>query len=129
MIKTDPILAVKDVEQSARWYQSLFGCKSMHGGTAFDILTTEEGEVILCLHKWGDHEHPTMTDSGITPGNGLILYFRTSEIETIYANAQKNGYIIEREIQLNPNSNHREFSLRDPDGYYLTITAYHTYTG
>lgn len=36
---------------------------------------------------------------------------------------------VEEDIHLNPNSTKKEFSLRDPDGYYLTITEFHTYEG
>lgn len=125
MTKLDPILAVKDVEASSKWYQSLFGCRSMHGGKAFDILVAENDEILLCLHQWGEHAHPTMANSTITPGNGLILYFRTDNIDVIRKNAGKTGSLIEEEIHVNPNSTKKEFSLRDPDGYYLTITEYH----
>jgi len=58
MIKSDPIIAVKDVEQSSKWYQILFDCKSIHGGKEFDVLVDEHDEVIICLHKWDEHEHP-----------------------------------------------------------------------
>jgi len=68
MTKLDPILAVKDVEASSKWYQSLFGCRSMHGGKVFDILVSENDEILLCLHQWGEHAHPTMTNATITPG-------------------------------------------------------------
>lgn len=129
MIKTDPIIAVKDVEQSSIWYQTLLGCKSIHGGVEFDILVEENNEVVICLHKLGGQEHPTMVDHKIAPGNGLILYFRTDEMETIRRNAEKAGNAIEKEIHVNQNTNKREFSLRDPDGYYLTITEYHNYQG
>jgi len=73
MIKTDPIIAVNDVQQSSKWYQLLLGCKSIHGGNEFDILVDETDEVILCLHKWGEHEHPTMLNKKITPGNGCFF--------------------------------------------------------
>jgi len=51
MTKIDPIIAVKDVEASSKWYQSIFGCRSMHGGNEFDILVSENNVVLLCLHK------------------------------------------------------------------------------
>jgi hypothetical protein len=129
MTKLDPIIAVKDVEASSKWYQSIFKYKSIHGGKEFDILTTEKGKVIFCLHKWGEHEHPTMKDSTITPGNGLILYFRTENMTEIRANAEKLECLIEKDIHLNPNTGKKEFSLRDPNGYYLTITEFHNYQG
>ncbi len=129
MIKNDPIIAVKDVEASSKWYQSVFGCQSMHGGKAFDILVSETNDVLLCLHHWGDHGHPTMQNPDVKPGNGLILYFRTENMKDIRNNAENMGWAIEEEIHVNPNSTKKEFSLRDPDGYYLTITEFHSYEG
>ena len=129
MIKTDPIIAVRDVEESSKWYQSLLGCKSMHGGKEFDVLVDEKMEVVLCLHLWGSHEHPTMENQEITPGNGLIIYFRTDGMDAIYKHAKELKYDIEEDIHQNPNTRKREFSLRDLDGYYLTITDYHKYEG
>lgn len=129
MTKLDPIIAVKDVEASSKWYQSVFGCRSMRGGKEFDILASEDDEVLICLHKWGAHGHPTMTNPTITPGNGLILYFRTENMEMLRQNIEKIGSTIEEDIHLNPNSTKKEFSLRDPDGYYLTITEFHKYEG
>lgn len=128
-MKLDSIIAVKDVEASSKWYQSIFNCRSMHGGKEFDILVSEDDEVLLCLHPWGAHEHPTMMSPDITPGNGLILYFRTANMNIIRQNAEKAGAIIAEDIHLNTNSTKQEFSLRDPDGYYLTITEYHEYKG
>jgi predicted enzyme related to lactoylglutathione lyase len=129
MTKIDPIIAVKDVEASSKWYQSVFGCRSMHGGKEFDILVSENDEILICLHKWGEHDHPTMKNPTITPGNGLILYFRTENMNGIRQNVEKTGGHIEEDIHLNPNSTKKEFSLRDPDGYYLTITEFHKYEG
>jgi len=127
MIKSDPIIAVNDVEASSKWYQTLLGLKSKHGGSEFDVLVDSNDEVILCLHKWGEHEHPTMIQPNNSIGNGLILYFRTDKLESIYKNAQSLGATIEKEIALNPNSHNKEFSLRDLDGYYLIISEYHNY--
>jgi len=129
MIKVDPIIAVKDVNKSADWYCAAIGCRRKHGGDDFAVLIDESGEVLVCLHKWGEHEHPTMTNSDIKPGNGLILYFKTDNLESIRKNVEEMDYPVEVEIQINPNSTKREFSLRDPDAYYLTITEYHNYDG
>ena len=129
MFKMDPIIAVKDVETSSHWYQSVFGWKSKHRGSKFDILTTQKGEVVLCLHRWGEHEHPTMQNPEISPGNGLILYFRTDSMEELRNHLIRSDIRIEKDIHLNPNSRRNEFSLRDPDGYYLTISEYHQYEG
>lgn len=129
MTKIDPIVAVKDVEASAQWYQQIFGFKNAHGGKDFAVLRSEDDEVILCLHKWGEHNHPSLSDQSTAAGNGLLLYFRTDNIETIRKNIDKLGGLVEEEIHLNPNSLREEFSFRDPDGYFLTVTEFHNYEG
>ena len=128
-MKIDPIIAVKNVSETSQWYQTVFDCRSIHGGDEFDVLVNQEGEVFICLHQWGEHEHPTMKNAGLTNGNGLILYFRTVNMEEVRQNLARIDYKVEREIQLNPNSGKREFSLRDPDGYYLTISEFHRFEG
>lgn len=128
-MKLDTIIAVKDVNSSANWYKEVFGFKRKHGGDDFAVLVSESGEIVLCLHRWGEHEHPTMINSETTPGNGLILYFKTDDLNTIRNIIRHMAYPVEEEIHQNPNSTKREFSLRDPDGYYLIITEYHEYNG
>lgn len=122
MLRTEVIIGVKDVEKSSRWYQDLLNCKSRHGGDTFEILTDKDDTVILCLHKWGEHEHPTLTNPEIKPGNGLILYFRVNNLKSIWNNALKLKAVVEEEPHLNLNSGQEEFSLRDPDGYYILIS-------
>lgn len=129
MIKLDPIIVVKDVLASSDWYQMIFSFTRKHGGESFSVLSSHDNEIILCLHKWGEHQHPTMTNPNIPVGNGLILYFRTDQMNVIYENAIKAGCKIEEEVHLNPNSLRQEFSFYDPDGYFLTVTEYHKYEG
>lgn len=129
MTKTDPIIAVKNIKTSSEWYESVFECTNKHGGGDFAVLVSKDKEVLICLHKWNEHEHPTMKNPNITPGNGLILYFRTENIDLIRENLKKLQYPVEKEIHQNLNSTKMEFSVRDPDGYYLTITEFHKYEG
>ena len=129
MTRLDPIIAVKDIEASSKWYQTIFELRNDHGGDHFSVLVSDDGEIIICLHKWKEHNHPTMTDPGITPGNGLLLYFRTDNMNNIYQNALKAGCVIEEDIHLNTNSFRKEFSFRDTDGYYLTVFEFHEYEG
>ncbi len=128
-MKVDPIIAVKDVEASSKWYQSVFGLRSMHGGKEFDVLVDENNEVSHCLHKWGEHNHPSMQTSNTTSGNGLILYFRTNNLEQIRENLRSMNYSVEAEVAVSPNSRRKECTIRDPDGYYITIAEFHEYEG
>lgn len=122
MIRTETIIAVKNVIESSEWYQQLLECDSSHGGNTFEILTDKDGTTILCLHKWGEHEHPTMTDPNIVIGNGLILYIRVSGLNKIWNNALALKANIHQKPHLNPNSGRNQFTLRDLDGYYLMIS-------
>jgi catechol 2,3-dioxygenase-like lactoylglutathione lyase family enzyme len=129
MTRLDPIIAVKDVEASANWYHNIFGFRNAHGGNTFAVLVSDDDEITLCLHKWAEHGHPTMTNPDISPGNGLLLYFRTENLDNIYQNVLQLGCAIEEDIHLNSNSLKKEFSFRDSDGYFLTVTEFHKYEG
>lgn len=121
MVKTETIIAVKNVLESSKFYQKLLGCKSEHGGNTFEILTNENN-VVLCLHQWGEHEHPTMIKSIKENGNGLILFFRVDDLNEIFENAKTLKVDIEKEIHYNENSLKNQFILRDLDNYYLIIS-------
>jgi predicted enzyme related to lactoylglutathione lyase len=128
MIKLNTFIAVKDASVSAKWYEEIFKLKnSSPEGHGFAVLKSEIGEIILCLHEWQKDDHPTMTDRNIPPGNGLILYFRSHDMDPIYQRVKNAGYPIEENIHMNPNSMKREFSMRDPDGYFLTVSEFHEF--
>lgn len=127
--RLDPILAVRDVESSADWYCRVFGFDNAHGGSHFAVLTNSENEVVLCLHTWEVHGHPTMQDRNIPAGNGLLLYFRMVDWKAIRQNLEEMEWKIEEDVHQNPNSLKQEFSFRDPDGYFITVTELHHYEG
>jgi hypothetical protein len=60
---------------------------------------------------------------GVSAGNGLLLSFRVDDFEMSLERARDLVDRFDAEPQVNPNTQTREFSLRDPDGYYLTISA------
>jgi hypothetical protein len=57
------------------------------------------------------------------PGNGLLLFFRVDDYESALKRARALVARFEEEPHLNPNTETNEFSVRDPDGYYVTISA------
>jgi hypothetical protein len=78
----------------------------------------------LCFHLWGAHEHPSlMSPDKATPGNGLLLFFRVDDFDRALKRARTLVTRLEEEPHVNPNTQTAEFSLRDPDGYYVTISA------
>jgi catechol 2,3-dioxygenase-like lactoylglutathione lyase family enzyme len=125
MKRTWTIIGVSDVASSCKWYQALFGLPEMlPAHDDFGQILDSDGTVLLCLHKWGAHEHPTlMSRHHGTPGNGLLLFFRVDDFDLALNRARALVARLEEEPHVNPNTRTNEFSLRDPDGYYVSISA------
>ena len=119
------IIGVNDVPGSFKWYQSLFGQgETLPGHEYFGQIRDTDDTVLLCLHEWGAHEHPSLlSPSEAPPGNGLLLFFRVDDFDVALKRARALVTRLEEEPHVNPNTQTWEFSLRDPDGYYLTISA------
>lgn len=125
MKRTWTIIAVRDVASSFRWYQSLFG--QIETAPAHDYwgqICDADGTVLLCLHQWGSHEHPSlMSPAKAQPGNGLLLFFRVDDFDLVLQRARALAARLEEEPHLNPSTETLEFSLLDPDRYYVTISS------
>ena len=83
MKRTWTIIGVRDVSSSLKWYQSLFGqAATPPAHNYFGQILDSDGTMLLCLHEWGAHEHPSLMspDHG-TPGNGLLLFFRVDDFD------------------------------------------------
>jgi catechol 2,3-dioxygenase-like lactoylglutathione lyase family enzyme len=126
MKRTWTIIGVADVPASVTWYQTLFGQPlSPPAHDYFGQIVDTDGTVLLCLHGWGVEDHPPLTspDNG-TPGNGLLLFFLVDDFDLALQRARTLVPKLAEEPTLNPNTQALEFSLRDLDGYYVTISAY-----
>ena len=118
------IIGVRDVARSAAWYQTLLGQPlSPPAHDYFGQIVDTDGTVLVCLHRWGDHQHPSLVSPAHTaPGNGLLLFFRVDDFDATLARARRIEDLLEEEPYVNPNTRMREFSLRDPDGYFVTLS-------
>jgi catechol 2,3-dioxygenase-like lactoylglutathione lyase family enzyme len=125
MKRTWTIIGVADVATSFGWYQSLFGQpRTSPAHDDFGQIVDTDGTVLLCLHAWGAHDHPPLTSpANGKPGNGLLLFFRVDDFDPCLARARALAGQLEEEPHLNPNTATMEFSLRDPDGYYVMVNA------
>ena len=62
MKRTWTIIGVADVSQSFKWYQSLLGLpETAPAHDYFGQIVDSDGTILLCLHAWGAHEHPSLT--------------------------------------------------------------------
>jgi hypothetical protein len=64
-----------------------------------------------------------MSPDHAQPGNGLLLFFRVDDFDMALPRARALVARLEEEPHMNPSTRTPEFSLRDPDGYYVTISA------
>jgi hypothetical protein len=125
MKRTWTIIGVGDVPLSFKWYQALFDQPvTLPAHDYFGQILDSDGTVLLCVHKWGAHEHPSLMspDHG-APGNGLLLFFRVDDFDLALQRARFLVSRFEEEPHINSNTRTKEFSLRDPNGYYVTISA------
>lgn len=125
MKRTWTIIGVRDVAHSFKWYESLLGLpETAPAHSYFGQILDSDGTVLLCLHEWGAHEHPSLTSPDhAQPGNGLLLFFRVDNFDTALPRARTLVTRLEEEPHANPNTGTMEFALRDPDGYYVMVSA------
>ena len=125
MKRTWTIIGVADVLQSVKWYQSLLGLPEIAPAhDYFAQIIDLDGTILLCLHKWGAHEHPSLKSPHYAkPGNGLLLFFRVDNFDEALLNARALLSSLDEEPHVNPNTGTAEFSVRDRDGYHVIISA------
>jgi len=119
------IIGVRDVARSFQWYQALLGiAQTAPAHEDFGQIEDADGTVLLSLHEWGAHEHPTLASPDVAmPGNGLLLFFRVDDFDKALQDARTLVARLEEEPQMNPATGTLEFALRDPDGYYVMVSA------
>jgi catechol 2,3-dioxygenase-like lactoylglutathione lyase family enzyme len=120
------IIGVVDVARSVKWYQSLLGLpETVPAHDYFGQILDSDGTVLLCLHEWGAHDHPSLSSPDrADPGNGLLLFFRVDNFDVALSSARGLADRLDEEPHVNPSTGTAEFSLRDPDGYYVSISAF-----
>jgi catechol 2,3-dioxygenase-like lactoylglutathione lyase family enzyme len=128
-MRPQPLICVRDVEASSRWYQRLLGCQSAHGGAEYERLTAR-GNLILQLHNWEvEHHHGRIGDPGVKPyGNGILLWFEIDDFDSAMVRAEELRAEIVMPRHRNPpdgsgGPNHWELWLRDLDGYTVVLAS------
>ena len=127
-VKAQPILAVRDVRASARWYAQILGSAEPTGSPPSDhdhiYRRIHIGdELVLQLHAWDEEDHPNLVDANRAPvGHGVLVWFEVDDYAAAAARARALGaHVIEEKI--NPNAQHHELWLRDSDGYVVVLAS------
>jgi catechol 2,3-dioxygenase-like lactoylglutathione lyase family enzyme len=125
-VQSQPLIAVRDVRVSRRWYQQLLGVKGLpeheHRNTYDRLLI--DGRLILQLHAWDEEDHPNLVNADAAPvGHGVLLWFEVDGFDAAVERARSLKARVIEEPKVNPNAGHREMWLRDPDGYVVVIAS------
>ena len=116
-------LVVSDVARSRRFYCDVVGLESGHGGDEYEQLL-HDGELVMQLHDESDDDHHgPLAESGVTRGNGVLVWFEVADFDAAVARAREVGAPVVREVGLNPNARQHELWIRDPDGYVVVLAG------
>lgn len=134
-MQAQPLICCRDITKSAHFYTTLLGCQSTHSGEPYeyDRLVdpkrhhTQWGTdgLILQLHAWEvDHHHGHMGDPTKPVGNGMILWFEVDDFDDAVKRAKQLKAKVVLDVHRNPNAEHRELWVSDPDGYTVVIASH-----
>lgn len=121
-MKAEVMLFVRDVEISSAWYQQLLDARSGHGGSEFEMILSQQNELLLQLHKLEGDEHGIdMSDQSVPRGAGILIYFQVEDVNHTFEVAKSMDAHIETEPTFIKLARHTECIIQDPDGYSLAV--------
>jgi hypothetical protein len=125
-VEAQPLIAVRDVRASSRWYASLLGADALPDHEHRDRYDRvySSGRLILQLHAWDEEDHPNLVNrTAAPPGHGVLLWFKLEEFDAAVERARVLKAEVIEEPHVNPAPQHREMWLRDLDGYVVVIAS------
>jgi catechol 2,3-dioxygenase-like lactoylglutathione lyase family enzyme len=126
MVRPQPLIAVRDVRASSRWYRKLLDVESLpeHEHRDWYDRLLSDGKLILQLHAWDEEDHPNLVHrEEARPGHGVVLWFEVDHFDGVVARARALRVTVVKEPFVNPAPGHREIWLRDPDGYIVVVSS------
>jgi len=126
IVHAEPLIAVRDVRASSRWYRQLLGLESLPEHRHRDVYDRLlfDGHLVLQLHAWDEENHPNLINADAAPpGHGVLLWFEVNDFDSVVKRARALRAEMILEPHFNPAPSHREVWLRDPDGYMLVIAS------
>jgi catechol 2,3-dioxygenase-like lactoylglutathione lyase family enzyme len=125
-VRSQPLIAVRDVAASSRWYSQLLGLEALppHAHReVYDRLLCA-GSLVLQLHAWDHEQHVNLVDADAAPhGHGVLLWFEVDDFDAAVERSRALGAEVVEKPFVNPAPRHREIWIRDPDGYVIVIAS------
>jgi hypothetical protein len=125
-VQAQPLIAVRSVRASSKWYAELLGAESLPEHRHRDLYDRIvcSGRLVLQLHAWDEEDHPNLVNADAAPvGHGVLLWFQVDDFDAAVVRARALGADVVMEPHVNPAPQHREMWLRDPDGYVVVIAS------
>lgn len=125
-VVAQPLIAVRDVRASSRWYTQLLRADSLPDHRHRDVYDriSCSGQLVLQLHAWDYEDHPNLVNvAAAPPGHGVLLWFQVDDFDSAVERARALGAEIIEEPHINPSPQHREIWLRDSDGYVVVVAS------
>jgi catechol 2,3-dioxygenase-like lactoylglutathione lyase family enzyme len=125
-VHAQPLIAVRDVRASSRFYTELLGADSLPEHPHRDLYEriSRDGQLLLQLHAWDKEDHPNLMNRDAAPvGHGVLLWFRVDGFDQAVKRVRALGAEILLEPHFNPAPKHREIWFRDPDGYVVVLAS------
>ena len=126
MAEAQPLVAVRNVRASSRWYAELLGGDPLPEHAHRDVYDRiwRSGRMLLQLHAWNEENHPNLVNANAAPvGHGVVLWFQVDDFEAAVERARGLGAEVVEEPHFNPAPRHMEMWLRDADGYVVVIAS------
>jgi hypothetical protein len=128
-VRSQPLIAVRDVRLSSRWYSQLLGAertselmRSDHDDLYDRLLSG--GSLILQLHAWDEENHPNLINADAAPpGHGVLLWFEVDDFDAAVRRARDLKAKVLREPHVNAAPRHREIWIEDCDGYVVVLAS------
>jgi catechol 2,3-dioxygenase-like lactoylglutathione lyase family enzyme len=125
-VRSQPLIAVRDVRASSRWYRQLLGVDTLpehEHRDSYDRMLYD-GHLVLQLHAWDEENHPNLVNADAAPpGHGVLLWFEVDDFDAAVERARSLRAQFVAEPHVNPRPKHREMWIRDPDGYVVVIAS------
>ncbi len=138
-MQAQPLIAVQDVPTSRRWYQAVLRARSGRGGNDYEQIV-HDGRMILQPHRWDAHHQPHLgrPDGAVDrqhdgkhrhnkhgDGNDTVLWFQTDMFDQAMDRIRAAGALVLEGQRVNPNAQHREVWLRDPDDHVVVVAGHY----
>lgn len=122
-MRSQTMIAVKDVAASRAFYESALGLVSGHGGDEYDQLYSGD-ELVLQLHDLKpDMNHGPLLGPGEKAGAGVLLWFMTDDFDQVISRLKALNVRFIKPPFENPYARHMEVWFFDPDGYRVVVSA------